>query len=819
MPPEHHASTTSHTTPPEFFLPAFCKMDASEPPPQTTAISPTCKRSILLMSKMARAHAREIPSLFQKACTNFSTHLLKSPEDTGDLNVGFPPAYTKKIAGSIFHVSLTPYVYGSRPLRSSALALFKALLSSTLMQNSQQVCAKLYLKSSNLGLGSHSDEQRALQLVQMGCIMVSMLVPEETGSTDNTDTTTATLAPWQLAVLTQTLENCSQFQKIASSQRLRVFCAHALRHALLSANYLPEVFQLVAASPQTRFSGIQAVLSIDGATFKQSGFALIVKHVLEGTGASCPHTVDSCIPYFNLLTADDMDAMEEGSFGHALSIALKRRQQAITPLLATVLAHLPSFVDLSSACHVLLFDPMLNYWRTQSGMANGDGVDRARDLSIVSFRQLCRRCSDSAVYIEMCEKMATILRGTKLNIVSDRAALCDAMHIMVQCLSTRGSGFVRRVSNVAVGTLRMLLQQENVDRGRRRVWSTIGHWIGHSGNLEEEDTNFILSKLGAKEGALACLRTLCRLCPELLSRFNGSLDEMTKIVETTLNQPTLASVASFEALWLLMKMGSVDSSIVFASSITGALNDPGCFLYRFAFTLGSGSGGGGSSGGVENTNADSKVTMALEVVAMVLRMKERLKIDLTQWKQPVVKVVDSKGNKGSGGKGGKSAKGGKGGKGGGKKTKAPKKIRIAGMKMPTKKVAGGIKKEKGGKTGDDSFSSSTPNIVGHHSHPLLLTMVLALGSGRTLSSRQNTTRTVLGLIQEAPELTMSLMATLRKELRSKQLTVRTNEDHHVKTDQGQLASMYSSVLKSLASSVDLMKSDHIEQVRPTATAA
>jgi hypothetical protein len=141
------------------------------------------------------------------------------------------------------------------------------------------------------------------------------------------------------------------------------------------------------------------------------------------------------------------------------------------------------------------------------------------------------------------------------------------------------------------------------------------------------------------------------------------------------------------------------------------------------------------------------------------------------------------------------------------------------MKMPTKKVAGGIKKEKGGKTGDDSFSSSTPNIVGHHSHPLLLTMVLALGSGRTLSSRQNTTRTVLGLIQEAPELTMSLMATLRKELRSKQLTVRTNEDHHVKTDQGQLASMYSSVLKSLASSVDLMKSDHIEQVRPIATAA
>ena len=225
---------------------------------------------------MARAHAREIPSLFEKACTNFSTHLLKSPEDTGDLNVGFPPAYTKKIAGSIFHVSLTPYVYGSRPLRSSALALFKALLSSTLMENSQQVCAKLYLKSSNLGLGSHSDEQRALHLVQMGCIMVSMLVPEETGDADKTDTTAA-LAPWQLAVLTQTLENCSQFQKIASSQRLRVFCASALRHALLPANYLPEVFQSVAASPQTRFSGIQAVLSIDGTTFKQSGFALIVQ--------------------------------------------------------------------------------------------------------------------------------------------------------------------------------------------------------------------------------------------------------------------------------------------------------------------------------------------------------------------------------------------------------------------------------------------------------------------------------------------------------------------------------------------------------------
>ena len=74
---------------------------------QQHSISPACKRSILLMSRMSRAYSRENPQQFQKACATFATHLSKSNEDVDeeydDVNTStnFPQAYTKKIAGSL----------------------------------------------------------------------------------------------------------------------------------------------------------------------------------------------------------------------------------------------------------------------------------------------------------------------------------------------------------------------------------------------------------------------------------------------------------------------------------------------------------------------------------------------------------------------------------------------------------------------------------------------------------------------------------------------------------------------------------------------
>ena len=340
---------------------------------ETTTISTACKKSVVLMSKMARAHSQEIPLKFKKACNSFIQHLGKTKEDFDDVSTDFPQAYLKKIAKCIFQISLSPYTYGSKQSRNVILSLLNALLSSTLMEQSQEVCAQLFLKNSS-SKGKSNDVQHSIQLIRMGCTMVSSWKKSKTQ-----DTITA-VTSCQTTVLTQLLENISTLQDSSSSSlAMQGYTSTAFTKAIQSSSNAikEEIWRLMEETPNRRFAGVYALMILGGKATKARGMALFVSHVLEGPGALSNATVQAFVPLYKLFESSDMTT----TFGNALSVALKRRQETIVPVLSTVLASMPKSVDLSSSCHALLFDPILEYWRKKSDGMMGDG-DLARMTSV-----------------------------------------------------------------------------------------------------------------------------------------------------------------------------------------------------------------------------------------------------------------------------------------------------------------------------------------------------------------------------------------------------------------------------------------------------
>ena len=262
---------------------------------QQHSISPACKRSILLMSRMSRAYSRENPQQFQKACATFATHLSKSNDDVdeeNDVNTSthFPQAYTKKIAGSIFYVALSPYVYGSKASRDAIQSVLTALVHSNLMENSSEVCAQIFLKSKTNGEGSKDDAQRSLQLVRLGSALVAAFTPKKEEKEEKEEE--VTLSSWQEAVLTQLLEMLTSLlsTKLMSKNFISIR-KHASRIFLeaLRQNYhllSKATWDIVEESPSTRIGGVAALLTVGGITSKPRGINLFVTHVLQGQGAS-----------------------------------------------------------------------------------------------------------------------------------------------------------------------------------------------------------------------------------------------------------------------------------------------------------------------------------------------------------------------------------------------------------------------------------------------------------------------------------------------------------------------------------------------------
>ena len=65
------------------------------------------------MSKMVRAHSREMPMMFKKTCGTYSTHFAKTNDDFDDgdemvSSSNFPLAYTKKLLAVSFMSSCRP---------------------------------------------------------------------------------------------------------------------------------------------------------------------------------------------------------------------------------------------------------------------------------------------------------------------------------------------------------------------------------------------------------------------------------------------------------------------------------------------------------------------------------------------------------------------------------------------------------------------------------------------------------------------------------------------------------------------------------------
>jgi HEAT repeat protein len=371
--------------------------------------------------------------------------------------------------------------------------------------------------------------------------------------------------------------------------------------------------------------------------------------------------------------------------------------------------------------------------------------------------------------------------------------------------SSRGCSFVARMSGPATTSLRKLMEQETVEKVRRHMWSTMGVWIGKSGQMTENDLQYISAGIAkGDDGALLCLHTACHTTPELLSNCFDMKDKLTSIVEDAVRSPTTSTVGAHQGLWLLLRMSSIDTTVVLSPKIITAMSDPTSFMYRVVAFSGSANGGGNSNNDQEDASTS---LMLLEIATLALLSKERLNINMNEWKKPIIKSAGEaksmiKGSSSKGGKGGgKGTKGAKGGKAG-KAKKPAKKIRIAGMKLTgTKKV------EK--KTGDSVMLTAS---LGHHSHPLLMSIVASIGTGRSQFERDTARRIIIRSIQEDPSLTSNILETLRTDLRTRKITVRTTDDQITRNDRFQLASAYTSVLRCLVSSPEILQSDNLGKV-------
>ena len=373
---------------------------------------------------MSRAYSRENLQQFQKACATFATHLSKSndenddEENDGNSSTNFPQAYTKKIAGSIFYVALSPYVYGSKASRDAIHSVLTALVRSNLMENSSEVCAQIFLKSNTNGEGSKDDAQRSLQLVRLGSALVAAFTPVTPKEEEKKKEEEVTLSSWQVAVLTQLLEMLTSLLSTKSmSKNLITIRKHAAKIFLrkFRQNYpflAKATWDIIEESPSTRIGGVAALLTVGGITSKSRGINLFVTHVLQGQGASSSSSSSSMlsfIPLFESMETSDFrqnhgEAKDEGgggseggggggeggdTLGKALSVSLKRRQDTIVPLLQCLLESLPKDVDLSSICSEILFDPLLSFWRSGVETMEGDDISsdpvRASCVSSVGF--------------------------------------------------------------------------------------------------------------------------------------------------------------------------------------------------------------------------------------------------------------------------------------------------------------------------------------------------------------------------------------------------------------------------------------------------
>jgi len=82
---------------------------------------------------------------------------------------------------------------------------------------------------------------------------------------------------------------------------------------------------------------------------------------------------------------------------------------------------------------------------------------------------MCDRISDSAVYIEMLDKLSVLL-DTKMTKWTERVALCDVTRVIARSThASRGSSFVARISEQATVVLRKLMKQESVERVRSKL--------------------------------------------------------------------------------------------------------------------------------------------------------------------------------------------------------------------------------------------------------------------------------------------------------------------------------------------------------------
>ena len=258
-------------------------------------------------------------------------------------------------------------------------------------------------------------------------------------------------------------------------------------------------------------------------------------------------------------------------------------------------------------------------------------------------------------------------------------------------------------------------------------------------------------------------------------------------------------------------MVSMDSSFELSIKIVAAMSDPTAFVFRgVGFTT---DGSSKKSNGVikEDDDDEENISLALillEIATVSLRLKERLNIDMNEWKKPkaVTKTVADTSKSGSknsksgskGAKGAKGAKGGKGGKGG-KATKAVKKP--AWMKNATKKPVSGTAKK--------STATALTSTLGHHSHPLLMSLVASIGSGRSNREREAARRTIIRSIQNDPSLTSVILSTLRSDLRTRNITIRVTDDDITRDDRFQLASAYTSIVRCLVASPEILQSDNL----------